>query len=101
MPMPVSAIVIVLAASSTLIRIASSASGSSDIVVGEHLELDAVERVRGVRDQLAQEDLAVGVERVRQDVQELLDLGAEGKWGGRCWLNVLGLGGHTIASGLS
>jgi hypothetical protein len=43
--------------------------GVQHLLVGEHLELHAVQRVRGVRDQLAQEDLAVGVERVRQDAQ--------------------------------
>ena len=36
-----------------------------------------VERVGGVRDQLADRDLAALVERVRQQVEELLDLGLE------------------------
>ena len=34
-----------------------------------------VEGIGGVRDQLAQRDLAILIERVRQDMQELLDLG--------------------------
>src|SRR5262249_7613057 len=36
---------------------------------------ELIERVGGVRDQLAERDLAVLVQRVRQDVQQLLDLG--------------------------
>jgi len=50
--------------------------GVDHIVVGEHLKLDTVERIRGIGDQLAQKDLAVGVKRVRQDVEQLLDFGA-------------------------
>ena len=76
MPMPVSAMVRVLASSSTVMRIASSASASTHVVVGEHLELDAVERIGRIGNQLAQEDLAVCIERVGQDIQQLFDLGA-------------------------
>ncbi len=47
------------------------------VAIGQHLELQAVQGVGGVGDQLAQEDLAVGVERVDQDMQQLPDFGAE------------------------
>jgi hypothetical protein len=36
--------------------------GAEDIRVGDLLELDAVERIRGIRDQLAQKDLAIRIE---------------------------------------
>ncbi len=45
----------------------------------EGLELQLVERVGGVRQQLAQEDLLVRVQRVNDDVEELAGLGLEGK----------------------
>ena len=43
------------------------------------LEAQLVERVGGVRDQLAQEDLLVRVQRVDHEVQQFLDLGLEGE----------------------
>jgi len=49
------------------------------VPIGEHLELDAMQRVGCVRDQLAQKDFAVTVKRVRQNVQKLLDFGLEFK----------------------
>ena len=48
---------------------------------GERFEAQAVERVRGVGDQLAQEDLLVGVERVDDDVEELAGFRLEGMGG--------------------
>ena len=39
------------------------------LAVGQQLEVHARQRVRGVRDQLAQEDLALGVQGMDQDVQ--------------------------------
>ena len=48
-----------------------------DVTVGQHLELDAVQRVGGVRDQLPQKDLAVGVQRIGKDVEQLLDFSTE------------------------
>ena len=42
--------------------------------VGERLEAQLVARIRGVRDQLAKEDLLVPVEGMHHQVQELLDL---------------------------
>jgi len=59
-------------------------------LVGEGLEADLVERIRGVGDELPQEDLLVGVERVDDEGQQLVDLceaerrvqaGVCGKWG--------------------
>jgi hypothetical protein len=46
-------------------------------VVGQRLEAAAVHGVGGVGDQLAQEDLALGVERVDHQIQQAADLGAE------------------------
>src|SRR5207248_491707 len=46
-------------------------------VFGEGLEAEGVDGVAGVADQLAQEDVLVGVERVDDEVQELLQLGLE------------------------
>jgi hypothetical protein len=44
----------------------------------DRLEAQLVARVRRVRDQLAKEDLLVGVQRMGDEVQDLLDLGLEG-----------------------
>jgi hypothetical protein len=77
MPMPLSRIV----------RVLASLSKHADLQVGrvleqrgvvQRLEAQLVAGVRGVRDQLAQEDLLVRVQRVGDEVQDLLDLGLEG-----------------------
>ena len=47
------------------------------VLVGERVELDLVDGVGGVADQFAEEDLAVGVERVGDEVEELLQFGLE------------------------
>ena len=47
-------------------------------LVRERLEAQAVEGVGGVGDQLAQEDLLVRVQGMRDQVQQLVDLGLEG-----------------------
>ncbi len=47
-----------------------------NLVVGEHFKLNAIERIRCIGYEFAQEDGAVGVERMREDVEQLLDLGA-------------------------
>ena len=44
---------------------------------GERLITQAVAGIGGVRDQLAEEDLLLAVERMRHDIQELRDLGLE------------------------
>ena len=42
-------------------------------------------RVGGIRNQLAEEDLLVGVKRVNDQIEQLLDLGLKGVFfGGRC-----------------
>ncbi len=63
--------------------------GIEHVAVGQHLEADAVKGVRSVREQFAQEDLAVLVERVDQNVEQLPGLGLEqvglrlvARWGG-------------------
>ena len=47
-------------------------------LVGERLEADLVERIGGVGDELPQEDLLVGVERVDDERQQLIDLCGDG-----------------------
>src|SRR5258707_1335310 len=48
-----------------------------DIGVGQQLELEAVERVGCIRDQLAQENLAVCIEGMHQDIEKLLNFGTK------------------------
>ena len=48
-----------------------------DVLVGEAAEVQLVHRVRRVRDELAQEDLAVRVDGVDHEVEQLLALGFE------------------------
>ena len=49
--------------------------GVDHVAVGQHPEADLAERIRRVRDQLAQEDLRMGVERMDDEMQQLLHLG--------------------------
>jgi hypothetical protein len=58
-------------------RILKSESPSNSPAVVEGLEAQLVAGVGGVGNQLAQEDLAVGVQRVDHQVKQLLDLGLE------------------------
>lgn len=51
--------------------------GVEHLAVGEHLKLQAMQRVRSVREQLPQEDLPLGVEGICQDVQQLAHFGLE------------------------
>ncbi|CAH0377059.1 unnamed protein product, partial [Pelagomonas calceolata] len=60
--------------------------GVEDRRVRERLVADLVERIGGVRDELAEEDLLVRVERVDDQREELVDVGREGEG--------LDLGGH-------
>ena len=48
-----------------------------ELRVVDRFEAQLVAGVRGVRDQLAQEDFLVRVQRMRDEVQDLLDLGLE------------------------
>ena len=66
----------VRAALSGTMRTLASA-GRAQRRVGQRLEAPAVHRVGGIGHQLAQEDLAVGIERVDDEVQQAPDLGAE------------------------
>ena len=50
-------------------------STTVEVRLGQHLEAELVERVRGVRHQLAKEHIAIGIERVNHEVEQLLDLG--------------------------
>jgi hypothetical protein len=105
MPMPLSRIVMVLAAAS---------NSHADLEVGrvlvqrgvvQRLEAQLVAGVRGVRDQLAQEDLLVRVQRVGDEVQDLLDLGLEGMgllghgWSGLFWIKVVRPSGARASLG--
>ena len=56
--------------------------GEFDGLVGEALEVELVHRVRRVRDELAQEDLAVRVDGVDHEVEQLLALCFELAHGG-------------------
>ena len=76
MPMPLSLTVNVPAALSG-ISVTASVSEPEERGVGEGLEAQLLAGVRGVRDQLAQEDLLVRVQRVNHEPQYLLGLGLE------------------------
>ncbi len=53
--------------------------GVQHVLVGEHFEAQPVEGVGGVREQFAQEDFAVFVKGVDEDVKELFGFGFEGE----------------------
>ena len=53
--------------------------GVEDRRIGQRLVADLVERIGGVRDELAEEDLLVRVERVDDQRQQLVDVGREGE----------------------
>ena len=92
MPMPLSAMVSVLAALSGVMVILRSGSPSSSSGCGNGLVAQLVERIGGVGDQLAQEDIAVGIDRMHHEMQELGDLRLElvrlGPIGSGCFLCV-------------
>ena len=76
MPMPLSAIV-------SAGRLVGDDADDEPVVAGElgprdRLVAELVAGIGGVGDQLAQEDLAVGVDRVHHQVEEARDLGLEG-----------------------
>src|SRR5262249_33435910 len=52
-------------------------AGGQEVAAGDGFEPELVERVRGIRDQLAEEDVLVGVEGVDHEVQQLPDLRLE------------------------
>ena len=100
MPMPLSAMVSVLAALSGVMVILRSGSPSSSSGCGNRLVAQLVERIGGVGDQLAQEDVAVGIDRMHHEMQELGHLGLElvrlGPIGSGCFL--CGLGHDVLAN---
>ena len=76
-PMPLSVMVIVLR-----VRVEADAHLEARLAfvqlgLVDRLEAQLVAGVRRVRDQLAEKDLLVRVERVGDEVQDLLDLGLE------------------------
>ena len=77
MPMPVSAIVSVPASASGVRRMASALAVGQQLGLGDRLVAQLVAGVGGVGDQLAQEDVGLGIDRVHHQVQQLGDLGLE------------------------
>ena len=81
MPMPVSEMVRVFFSSSSVEVDARSVDAIADegleLVVGEGEVAELVERVGGVGDELAEEDLRVRVERMDDQLQELANFGLE------------------------
>ena len=78
MPMPASVKVIVFAWSSVATVIFSGASGSKISAPEVCRNFSFSDGVRRIRDQLADEDLFVRVERMNDDLEQLRDLGLEG-----------------------
>ena len=77
MPMPLSAIVSVPAFLSGMIRILSGVAVAEQVGLGDRLIAQLVAGIRGVGDQLAQEDVGLGIDRVHHQVQQLGNLGLE------------------------
>ena len=77
MPMPLSAMVSVPAALSGVMRIASGAPSPSEFRLGDRLVAQPVAGIRGVGNQLAQEDVGLGIDRVHHQPQQLGDFGLE------------------------
>ena len=76
MPMPVSAMVSVPASASGLMRIASGRL-ADQVRLGDRLVAQLVAGVGGVGDQLAQEHVGLGIDRVHHQAQQLRHLGLE------------------------
>jgi hypothetical protein len=94
MPMPLSAMVSVPVAASGVMRIARRLSSPRSAGLRDRLVAQPVAGVGRVRDQLAQEDVRLGVDRVHHEPQKLGHLGLErvglGSLGGRR------IGGHGL-----
>ena len=93
MPTPESSMVSVFAAASGRRRISSVLSVAQQLGLGVAAEAQLVQGVGGVGHQLAQEDVRVAVERVDDQLEQLVHLGLE--------LELLGGSGrrHGISSG--
>ena len=74
MPMPLSAMVSVPASLSGVMRIASGVL-AQELGLGDRLVAQPVAGVRRVGDQLAQEDIGLGIDRMHHQPQQLGDLG--------------------------
>ena len=100
MPMPLSVMVSVLASLSKLTRTFEVRRVFVQAGVVQGLEAQLVAGVRGVGDQLAQEDFLVGVQRMGDEVQQLGDFGLEGKGlfahGDQCLSAVLKCRGRKV-----
>ena len=77
MPMPVSATVSVLAFLSGTMRIFGGVAVRDQLGLGDRLIAQLVAGVRRVRDQLAQEDIGLRIDRMHHQVQQFGDLGLE------------------------
>ena len=75
MPTPASVKVIVFAWSSVVTAIFSGRSGSKIRCAGCLEKLQLLGGIRGIGDQLADEDFLIGVKRVGDDLEQLPDLG--------------------------
>ena len=79
MPTPLSAMVRVSASLSGAIRIANGAPSASQLRPGDRLVAQPVAGIGGVGDQLAQEDVGLGVDRMHHQPKQLSDLGLKRK----------------------
>ena len=94
MPMPVSATVSVPAAASGLMRIASCAAVREQRLVRDRLVTQLVAGIRRVGNQLPQEHVGLGIDRMHHQAQEFGHLGLKGVGLG----NSLGFGAHPARS---
>ena len=78
MPMPLSATVSVFAVLSAAMVILRSGSPAIRLGLGDRLVAQLVEGVGGIGNEFAQEDIAVGIDRMHHERQELGDFGLEG-----------------------
>ena len=95
MPMPVSATVSVPAAVSGVMRIASAPPSASSVGLGDRLVAQPVAGVGGVGNQLAQENVGLGIDRMHHQAQQLGHFGLKRMGLG----NGVGFGAHAFALG--
>ena len=77
MPMPLSETVTVLASCSSAMVMAKGAPSATSDRRGDRFVAQLLAGVGGVRDELADEDLAVGIDRVNHEMQEARNVGLE------------------------
>ena len=99
MPMPVSAMVSVFAVLVGRDGDLEIGSAFEQLGLGDRLVAQLVERVGGIGDQLAQEHVAVGIDRMHHEVQELGDFRLESVGPGRAMSGAVcccrGIVGHV------